>query len=56
MEGFDQPPPAGAQAPMQAKSSLNADPHTITLARIHSHTSTHPFTHQRTLSHLCRCL
>ena len=28
MEGFDQPPPAGAQAPMQAKSSLNADPHT----------------------------
>ena len=57
MEGFDQPPPAGAQAPMQAKSSLNADPHTITHARIHSHTSTsahsrtHPSTHQRTLSH-----
>ena len=60
MEGFDQPPPAGAQAPMQAKSSLNADPHTITHARIHSHTSTsahsrtHPSTHQRTLTHLCR--
>ena len=37
MEGFDQPPPAGAQAPMQAKSSLNADPHTSTRRATDTH-------------------
>ena len=46
MEGFDQPPPAGAQAPMQAKSSLNADPHSLTHASIH--TTAHA--HSRTAS------